>query len=91
MRSDIAIEVMFTSEGISKLEAYQRLQIPEVWFWDDGVLEIYHLWGEDELLHYERISQNETLSGINLDLLAQCITMTNHVDAVKRFQHTLLQ
>ncbi|MEM7769082.1 MAG: Uma2 family endonuclease [Cyanobacteria bacterium P01_E01_bin.6] len=91
VRPDIAIEVVFTSGGIDKLEAYKRLQIPEVWFWDDGVLMIYHLREEAASPHYERVSQSEALSGIDLDLLAQCITMANHVDAVKRFQQSLLK
>ncbi|MEB3212727.1 MAG: hypothetical protein VKL39_15310 [Leptolyngbyaceae bacterium] len=81
---------MSTSGGINKLEAYKRLDISEVCFWGNGVLEIYHLRGKDESLHYERILQSEALSGIDMELLAQCITMTNHVDAVKRFQQSLL-
>ena len=32
-RPDLAIEIVVTSGGIDKLKAYQRLQIPEVWFW----------------------------------------------------------
>ena len=38
VRPDLVIEVVFTSGGIDKLEAYKRLLIPEVWFWEDGVL-----------------------------------------------------
>ncbi|MEG4506483.1 Uma2 family endonuclease [Microcoleus sp. F6_B4] len=34
---DLAIEVVFTSGGIDKLQLYKRLGIPEVWFWEDGV------------------------------------------------------
>jgi Uma2 family endonuclease len=30
---DLAIEVVWTSGGIDKLEAYRRLQVREVWFW----------------------------------------------------------
>ena len=33
LRPDLAIEVIFTSGGIDKLEAYKRLAISEVWFW----------------------------------------------------------
>jgi Uma2 family endonuclease len=33
-RPDLAIEIVITSGGINKLEAYKRLQIPEVWFWE---------------------------------------------------------
>jgi len=89
VRPDLAIEVVFTSGGINKLEAYKRLRIPEVWFWEDGVLEVYHLRGEGETLHYEKISQSEEVQGIDLDLLLRCIDMTNHVEAIKTFQQSL--
>ncbi|MFB2978043.1 Uma2 family endonuclease [Microseira sp. BLCC-F43] len=85
-RPDLAIEVVFTSGGINKLESYKRLKIPEVWFWDDGVLEIYHLRGEGSDLHYEKIDLSEELPKINLELLLRCINMVNHVDAIKTFE-----
>jgi Uma2 family endonuclease len=88
-RPDLAIEVVFTSGGINKLESYKRLKIPEVWFWDDGVLEVYHLRGEGNELHYEKIDKSEELPGINLELLLRCINMVNHVDALKTFQQAL--
>ncbi len=89
VRPDLAIEVVFTSGGINKLEAYKRLLIPEVWFWEDGVLEVYHLRSEGEGLDYERVSSSEEVKGIDLDLLLRCINMVNHVDAIKTFQQTL--
>ncbi|MFN6501872.1 MAG: Uma2 family endonuclease [Nostoc sp. DedQUE01] len=52
VRPDLAIEVVFTSGGINKLEAYKRLKIPEVWFWEDGVLEVYHLRQEGNEVRY---------------------------------------
>jgi Uma2 family endonuclease len=88
-RPDLAIEVVFTSGGIDKLEAYKRLKISEVWFWEDGVLAIYHLRGENNQLHYERIAQSEEVPGINLEALLDCIKMANHVDAIKTFQRSL--
>jgi Uma2 family endonuclease len=33
-KPDLAIEIVVTSGGIDKLLAYQRIQIPEVWFWE---------------------------------------------------------
>lgn len=86
---DLAIEVVFSSGGIDKLEAYKRLKIPEVWFWEDGLLEVYHLRGEGNTLHYEKVSSSEEVKGIDLDLLLRCINMVNHVDAVKTFQQAL--
>jgi Uma2 family endonuclease len=86
MRPDLAIEVVFSSGGIDKLAAYQRLKISEVWFWDDGVLALYHLRGEGDQLHYEQITQSEALQGIDLELLSRCILMVNHVEAIRTFQ-----
>ncbi len=86
---DLAIEVVFTSGGINKLEIYKRLNIKEVWFWEDGVLELYHLRGEGKTLHYEQIKSSEEVRGIDLNLLLRCITMVNHVDAIKTFQKAL--
>jgi Uma2 family endonuclease len=89
VRPDLAIEVVFTSGGINKLEAYKRLLIPEVWFWEDGVLEVYHLRSKDDGLYYEKLSHSEEVKGIDLDLLLRCINMVNHVEAVKTFQQSL--
>jgi Uma2 family endonuclease len=89
MRPDLAIEIVFSSGGINKLEAYKGLKIPEVWFWEDGVLEVYHLREEGNTFHYEKVSSSEEVKGIDLDLLLRCINMVNHVDAIKTFQQAL--
>jgi len=86
---DLAIEVVFSSGGINQLEAYKRLKIKEVWFWEDGLLEVYHLRGEGNTLDYEKVSSSEEVKGIDLDLLLRCINMVNHVEAVKTFQQAL--
>jgi Uma2 family endonuclease len=86
---DLAIEIVFSSGGINKLEAYKRLKIPELWFWEDGLLEVYHLRGEGDGLHYEKISSSEEVQGIDLELLGRCINMVNHVDAIKTFQQAV--
>jgi Uma2 family endonuclease len=89
VRPDLVIEVVFTSGGIDKLETYKRLLIPEVWFWEDGVLEVYHLRKEGNTLHYDKVSNSEEVKGIDLDLLLRCINIVNHVDAIKTFQQAL--
>jgi Uma2 family endonuclease len=86
---DLAIEVVFSSGGIDKLEVYKRLKIKEVWFWEDGVLEFYHLRGEGDGLYYEKIANSEEVKGIDRDLLLRCISMVNHVDAIKTFQQAI--
>ncbi len=91
LRPDLAVEVVFSSGGIRKLDAYQRLKIPEVWFWEDGVLGIYHLRGEAEPQLYEKIDQSEVVPGIDLELLSRCIRMENHVEALKIWQQAIQQ
>lgn len=90
-RPDLAIEVVFTSGGLNKLEAYKRLRIAEVWFWEDGALKVYGLRGEGDKLSYEQIQASEVVPGIDLDLLLRCINMTNHVEAVRAWQQVIQQ
>ena len=52
---DLAVEVVVTSGGINKLEAYKRLQIPEVWFWENGALRMYWL-GADGYAEVDRFT-----------------------------------
>jgi Uma2 family endonuclease len=85
-RPDLAIEIVFSSGGIDKLEAYKRLKIAEVWFWEDGVLEVYHLRGAGEGMYYEKIVQSEAVPGIDFELLLRCVNMVNHVEAIRTFQ-----
>jgi len=37
---DLVIEVIFTSGSPNKLQRYRLLDIPEVWFWEDGVFSL---------------------------------------------------
>jgi Uma2 family endonuclease len=42
-RPDLAIEVVWTSGGINKLEIYRRLGVPEVWSWINGRVDVFVL------------------------------------------------
>lgn len=42
-RPDLAIEVVWTSGGMNKLEVYRRLGIHEVWYWIDDVVTVHVL------------------------------------------------
>ena len=95
IRPDLVIEVTVSSGGIDKLEAYKRLKISEVWFWEDRVLDIYHLRageaslaenGDSQPQYYEKITASEEVKGIDLALLLRCILIANHVEALKTFQ-----
>lgn len=80
---DLSIEIIFTSGSIQKLTRYQALQVPEVWFWEDGLFSLYHL----RTNGYERIYQSELphLKDLDLGLLTQCVlkSQTSRVEAVK--------
>jgi hypothetical protein len=83
---DLSIEVVYTSGGLSKLPKYRTLGVPEVWFWEDGTLRLYHLREAD----YEEVSQSELpgLASLDLDLLKRCILLgeTSLAEAVQAFQ-----
>ena len=42
-RPDLAIEIVWTSGGIAKLDVYEPLGIPEVWMWKAGTLAVFVL------------------------------------------------
>jgi Uma2 family endonuclease len=81
---DLAIEVIFTSGGIDKLQLYKRLGIPEVWFWEDGVLSIYYLRQE-----YEKVDRSELLPELDIALLVKYVTYFDQYDAVTEFIQAL--
>jgi Uma2 family endonuclease len=79
---DLAIEVIFTSGNINKLEYYRRFNIAEVWFWEDGVFSIYQLKSEG----YDRISKSVLLPDLDLELLGRCLQMSEEKEALKVFR-----
>ena len=44
---DLAIEVVWTSGGLDKLEVYRGLGVDEVWVWRNETIQVYRLEGED--------------------------------------------
>jgi Putative restriction endonuclease len=84
--SKLCVEVNFTSGDESKLECYRALDIDEVWFWDDGVLAVYHLQSDG----YQKVSRSQipALAAIDLELMAECILIgeTSRIQAVEKFR-----
>jgi Uma2 family endonuclease len=82
----LVVEVTVTSGTIAKLELYKALGIDEVWFWQDGVLRLYHLMDGG----YQAIDRSHIpeLAGIDVAVLSKCILMgeTSWVGAVKMFR-----
>jgi Uma2 family endonuclease len=87
-RPDLAIEVTVTSGGINKLIIYARLQIPEVWFWEDGTIEIYCLRAN---CTYEKVSRSEVLPDLDVELVAAHSRMADQYDAIESFIKILRQ
>jgi Uma2 family endonuclease len=88
---DLSIEVVFTSGGPNKLQRYQALGVPEVWFWQDGAFTLYRLRESG----YERIDQSQILELATLDfeLLTRCVLMgeTSRLDAMREFRRGVQQ
>jgi Uma2 family endonuclease len=82
---DLAIEVIFTSGNESKLNRYEALGVPEVWFWEDGLFALYHLRSPG----YEKIIQSEILPDLDINLLSRCLLMASRVEAVKEWRHSI--
>lgn len=84
-RPDIAIEVVLTSWLMDKLEVYRGLDVPEVWVWSDGRLDV-HVLGEDR---YEVRPRSSLLPDLDLDLLTPFVTRHDQVQAVKEYRRAL--
>lgn len=86
---DFSIEIVFTSGGPNKLERYKALEVPEVWFWEDGVFSLYRLRGNE----YERIYRSgiPELAQLDFDLLARCVLIaeTSRLEAAREFRRTI--
>ncbi|NEQ45689.1 MAG: Uma2 family endonuclease [Leptolyngbya sp. SIOISBB] len=86
---DLVIEVIFSSSSLKKLPLYRALNIPEVWFWEDGVFSLYRLRGND----YEPITQSDVseLATLDIEVLTRCvlIAQTSRLDAAKTLRKAL--
>ncbi|GAP95366.1 Uma2 family endonuclease [Leptolyngbya sp. NIES-2104] len=86
---DLAIEIVFSSGNESKLPRYQALELPEVWFWEDGVFALYRL-SEGR---YRKIQRSEILGFEDLDIatLSRCVLVaeTDMIGAISEFRRGL--
>lgn len=84
-RPDIAIEVVLTSWLLDKLEVYRGLEIPEVWVWSDGRVDVHILVND----RYELRDRSALLPELDLDLLASFVARRDQVQAVKEYRRAL--
>ena len=82
---DLAVEVVFASGGINSLEIYKRLQVREVWFWQNENLKMYSLSDND----YIEVTSSQVLPDLDIELLVKYISQPNLRLAIKEFRAEL--
>ncbi len=81
-RPDLAIEVVWTSGGLEKLDVYRRLGVREVWYWIDDELTVYLL----EPHGYEPSKRSECLPALDLSFLITLLESPTIIDAITRMR-----
>ena len=84
---DLAIEVVLSSGGVDKLAVYKKLEVTEVWFWQNSQFSLYHLRGDK----YEKILKSELLPDLDLALLAGYVVQPDPLEAVLEFREKVRQ
>jgi Uma2 family endonuclease len=84
-RPDLAIEVVWTSGGLDKLEVYRKLGVREVWYWRKGRILLHALRGE----RYEPITSSEVLPGIDPAELASFVDRPTTSQAIRDYREAL--
>lgn len=85
VRPDLAIEVVWTSGGINKLEIYRKLGVREVWYWQEGELALHTL----RRGRYVRIPRSKVLPGIDHAEVAELASMRPMTKAVREYRKRL--
>jgi Uma2 family endonuclease len=81
-RPDLAIEVVWRSGGLDKLDIYRKLGVREVWFWRRGQLTVHALRGDK----YEALSTSEVLRGIDLAELSTYLDRPTDSQAIREYR-----
>lgn len=84
-RPDIAIEIVKTSGGIDKLQVYQGLGVPEVWFWRNDRLSFHLLEAEG----YRDAERSAKLPDLDPGLIADCMAAPSQTLAVRLLRESL--
>lgn len=84
-RPDLAIEVIWTSGGLKKLEIYRRLGVREIWIWRKGTIEVRVLRGDA----YAEQDHSDALVGIDLARITTLLDAPTAMDAMRTFRAEL--
>lgn len=88
-RPDIAIEVVWTSGGINKLEVYRKLGVREVWFYERGSLRFHTLRTIDDDERYIEIPRSELVPALPIGLLLECMKEPSQTAAIRALRAAL--
>lgn len=84
-RPDIALEVALTSGGLPKLPAYERLGVPEVWFWLEEGFRLYRLGASG----YELVVSSTFIPALDFELLSRFVRRSDQPAAVREYREAL--
>jgi Uma2 family endonuclease len=84
-KPDLAVEVVWTSGGLNKLEVYRKLGVREVWYWRKGRIQVHVLRGE----RYEPVPNSEVLPGIDHAELASFLDRPTTSQAIREYRDAL--
>ena len=82
---ELALEVVWTSGGIDKLEIYRRLGVREVWHWQEGVLSVHVLRGKA----YSRSERSRLFPDLDLGEIRSALASRSQSKAVREFRKGL--
>jgi len=82
---DLAIEVIWTSGGLDKLEVYRALGVAEVWLWRDGTIHMYRLSGE----RYTDLAHSLAFPDLDVGLLARLADTDDQTQSLLTFRDSL--
>jgi Uma2 family endonuclease len=83
--TDLVIEAALSSGGIDKLDFFRPLEVPEVWIWQDGALQVFAFRDGD----YERVTASRFLPGLDLALIERLAEHPYTSDALDEFERAL--
>lgn len=88
---DLVIEVVDTSDALSKLPLYQSLGIAEVWLWRRDRLELHVLDPAEnpDRRGYRLSTTSRLLPDLDPELLARHVGMPDQYDAVRAFRRAI--
>jgi Uma2 family endonuclease len=88
-RPDVAIEVVWTSGGINKLEVYRKLGVREMWFYERCTLRFFALRRGTGDERYDEIALSEILPELPVALLLAAMQEPDQTSAITALRAAL--